>query len=269
MEGTSLPIAEHPYMQEVISTNKAVSAVLNYKQFGPQVAAAMKKAGVRNSAWVPIAEDSNVYAVLVVSGRQHQPITAAQLELLTTLGSMGELALNNAKAHQRVSQLAITDPLTGLANRRGLGERMRQLPRIKFAVMAFDVDDLKRINDVHGHAAGDNAIAGVAAAVSRELRPSDVVARIGGDEFLALLLDCDADGAVKLAVRLQGAVAAIKFDWGTPSISLGAAVGKPGDDPELVVKAADASLYQAKFQGKDRFVQRADAGSEKHLTRHH
>jgi diguanylate cyclase (GGDEF)-like protein/PAS domain S-box-containing protein len=250
LEGVSLPLGEHPYLQRVVANREAVVAALDYREFGSAIASAMRKTEVRSCAWIPIEHAGEVYAVLAVSGRQHDLISPAQLVRLRTLASIGELALNNARTHQSVAALARTDPLTGLANRRALGDRMRQLPRTTFAILAIDVDDLKGINDNHGHAAGDDAIARIGAALAREVRPSDVVARTGGDEFLGLLVDCDAKGARRLSDRLHQSVAKLDFGWGVATISVGFAVGAPGADPEAVAKTADAALYQAKAEMK-------------------
>jgi len=210
------------------------------------------KSGVKNGAWIPIEHRGEVYAVLAVSGRQDALVSDAQLVRLKTLASIGELALNNARTHQHVAEMARTDPLTGLANRRALSERMRQLPRTNFAILAMDIDNLKRINDSHGHAAGDDAIARIGQALAREVRPADLVARMGGDEFLALLVDCDSDGARRLSERLDRTVANLAFGWGAASVSVGFAVGIPGDDPEAVAKTADAVLYEAKALTRQR-----------------
>jgi diguanylate cyclase (GGDEF)-like protein len=165
---------------------------------------------------------------------------------------MGELALSNAEAHEEVARLALTDPLTGLGNRRALADRLDHLPRTRYALLAIDVDDLKKVNDVHGHQAGDELLAKLARALAAELRPSDLLARMGGDEFVALLADCDAAGAVQFGRRLARTAERVRFAWGTPSISVGSAAGAVGESPEEVARAADQSLYAAKQAKKVR-----------------
>lgn len=252
MEGVTMALGEHPYVQQVVANKEAVVSALDYAQFGGEIASVVMKSGVKNGAWIPIEHRGEVYAVLAVSGRQDALVSDAQLVRLKTLASIGELALNNARTHQHVAEMARTDPLTGLANRRALSERMRQLPRTNFAILAMDIDNLKRINDSHGHAAGDDAIARIGQALAREVRPADLVARMGGDEFLALLVDCDSDGARRLSERLDRTVANLAFGWGAASVSVGFAVGIPGDDPEAVAKTADAVLYEAKALTRQR-----------------
>jgi diguanylate cyclase (GGDEF)-like protein/PAS domain S-box-containing protein len=246
LEGGGLPIAEHPYIQRVIAMQQAVIAEIAPEQFGPTLAAAVKRQEIRNCAWVPLSQNDRVVAVLAVGGRQRDPVSSAQLQRLKSLAAMGELALRNAKAHAQVAELARTDPLTGVGNRRALEDRLRQLPRIRFALLALDVDDLKKVNDTHGHDAGDQLLATLAAVLATELRAGDLLARTGGDEFVALLADCDARGAVELGLRLQAAASEIRFAWGTTSISVGSAAGVIGEAAEEVAKAADLALYAAK-----------------------
>jgi diguanylate cyclase (GGDEF)-like protein len=245
-EGVRLPIAEHPYIQRVIATGEAVVAPLNYTDFGPTVAEGMRLSEVRNCVWIPLKRNNRVYAVLAVAGRQHALIQSAQLERLKTLAAIGELALSNAEAHELVADMARTDPLTGVGNRRALEDQFRRMPRSRFALLAMDVDGLKKVNDAHGHDAGDILLSGLAAALAAELRPADLLARTGGDEFMAVLVDCDARGAIDLGGRLQRAAANVKFPWGAGSISVGSAAGVAGERPEAVAKAADLVLYEAK-----------------------
>ena len=195
-----------------------------------------------------------MFAVLAVAGRQHALISTPQLERLKILAAIGELALSNAESHERVSGMARTDPLTGAGNRRALDDRLAHLPRARFALVAIDVDDLKKVNDAHGHGAGDELLAKLAAALTAELRPSDMLTRTGGDEFVALLVDCDAGGAIELSKRLQRATAQLRFAWGTPSISIVSAAGAAGDPPQEIAKGADLALYAAKRAVKTRAV---------------
>ncbi|HSP64699.1 MAG TPA: diguanylate cyclase, partial [Candidatus Deferrimicrobium sp.] len=251
-DGATLAVADHPYIQQVLATGEATMAELDYDRCGTAIADLMRRSEIKNCAWVPLRSGERVVAVLAVAGRQHALINPAQLERLKTLTTIAELALSNAQAHQRAAELSLTDPLTGVANVRGLDRHLAHLPRSSFAIVAIDVDDLKKVNDAHGHAAGDQLLSGIAAALAREIRPSDLLARTGGDEFVAVLVDCDAKGAVALAERMTRAVARLTFAGGPPSISVGSAVGAPGDPPQAVLKAADDALYSAKggFKGR-------------------
>jgi diguanylate cyclase (GGDEF)-like protein/PAS domain S-box-containing protein len=259
IEGVHLPLADHPYIQRVIATREAIVAELDYGEFGPAVAKSLRDHELKNCVWVPLTRAGSVVAILAVGGRQEQGLVRErQLLRLKTLASMGELALSNAEAHEEVARLARTDPLTGLGNRRALADRLDHLPRTRYALLALDVDDLKKVNDVHGHPAGDELLAKLAGALAAELRPSDLLARMGGDEFVALLADCDAAGAVEFGKRLSRTAARLSFPWGTPSISVGSAAGGVGDPPEDVSRAADEALYAAK---QDKKVRSASASA--------
>ena len=256
-DGTVFAVAEHPYIQQVLATGEAVNALVEYDRCGPGVADLMRRVEIKNCVWVPLRRPGRTFAVLAVAGRQHALINPAQLERLKTLCTIAELALSNAEAHERAAQLARTDALTGVGNRRALDDQLAHLPRTRFAIVAVDVDDLKKVNDAHGHDVGDQLLIRVAQALAEEVRPGDLLARAGGDEFVAVLVDCDAEGAVALGKRLTRAAARLHFAWGTPSISVGSAAGQPGDAPHVVAKAADEALYAAKSASQGRST---DAG---------
>ena len=158
-------------------------------------------------------------------------------------------------AHERTSaiELAFTDTLTGLYNRRYADDLLKRLASEaargrSFSVVALDLDGLKRINDTLGHATGDRVIARIGELLRLQLRGADVPIRLGGDEFLALLPGTREAQAKAVGERLRAAVT--DDDWsaiGMPiSISFGAAEWRSGQSGGDVVKAADAALYQVK-----------------------
>jgi diguanylate cyclase (GGDEF)-like protein len=154
---------------------------------------------------------------------------------------------------------AARDPLTGVLNRRGLGERLGiELTRARrtaepLTVVAVDLDGLKEINDEYGHAAGDEALALAAGVMRSVLRDVDVLARFGGDEFLVLLPNCDLANGERIAETLRTAVsrAAEGGTWPV-TISLGVACSPPLPlDEDALSSAADGALYEAKDRGRD------------------
>jgi diguanylate cyclase (GGDEF)-like protein len=213
------------------------------------VRAVLERFGVTHGAYVPITLHGKLTGILSVSGRG-EPIQPGVFERVRLIGSLTELALTNAAAHQVVEEQALTDPLTKLANRRELERAFARLPdRLPFAFLAADLDDLKGVNDRFGHPAGDAVIVAVASEIASLARKGDTVARVGGDEFSVLMLDATSDGVERLAGSIHNALSHIRMPSGTPRLSIGACVAAPGSDTGLVQGTADAALYEAKHRG--------------------
>jgi diguanylate cyclase (GGDEF)-like protein len=160
-------------------------------------------------------------------------------------------------------QLARTDPLTSLPNRRAFFERMGdELARAKrsgqpIVVAYLDIDNFKVLNDRRGHGEGDEFLRRVAATIRDTIRQSDVAARIGGDVFAVLFVEAKRDSFEALAQRLLARVRALGEAY--PSMDVGASIGmawfeKPPDSPEALLQRADRAMYEAKRMGKHRFV---------------
>jgi diguanylate cyclase (GGDEF)-like protein len=166
------------------------------------------------------------------------------------------------QALKRVEWLAHYDMVTGLPNRALLADRLGQeAARSKrtgerFAVLLFDLDGFKAVNDTWGHPAGDRVLAMAAERGRRALRASDTLGRLGGDEFLALLPQTSAEGAADAAEKLRSAISApyrLENAHAHIGVSIGIAIsGAHGEDPEALQRAADVALYQAKREGKNR-----------------
>ncbi len=169
--------------------------------------------------------------------------------------------------------LALVDRLTGLANRRHLdatletavaaAERGRRL-----AIALFDLDHFKRVNDVHGHAKGDEALQAFAAVLRARTRRQDLSARFGGEEFVTVLHDADETDAVVFADRVREQMKAIGFAWGEQTVSAGVAAYEPGmATHELLLAAADRALYASKHGGRDRVSTATSIGAIEALVR--
>ena len=241
-----VPLADNPYARQVLATGETLVTGFEPGDFGPSSSEVIRLAAVRNAAMVPMRRDGAVFAILAVSGRQELLISADMLSHLETLAAIGALAYSNADLHQQATADLRTDPLTSLANRRALEQRFAELPRCPFAMLAIDVDLLKTVNDTHGHEAGDRLLREVAVAMAAQVRPGDLLVRSGGDEFVALLVNCDERGAGEASDRLVAAVGAVVLPWGRASISVGRAAGAPGTSPHEVLSQADAALYREK-----------------------
>jgi len=157
----------------------------------------------------------------------------------------------------RSLELAVTDPLTGLRNRRYFLRHLDGLlAEETAAVLMIDIDRFKQINDTAGHAAGDAALRNVAERLRHRLRAADVIARFGGEEFIVALRAAAPDYALLVAERLRAGMAAEPISIGAQmlpiTISVGLAMAPAGGSAEQAIAAADAALYRAKGGGRNR-----------------
>ncbi len=163
---------------------------------------------------------------------------------------------------RQLEQAALTDVLTGIANRRCLDQaleaRFSEFTRlgVRFGVILVDVDRFKAFNDQHGHAVGDEVLKTVAGTLSLCCRPYDVAGRWGGEEFLVLVGHTDSDSLHEVAERLRMLVASsgvrIANDVLSVTVSAGATIVRPGDDAERILQRADSLLYASKQGGRNR-----------------
>jgi two-component system cell cycle response regulator len=159
----------------------------------------------------------------------------------------------------RLDELATSDALTGLHNRRHFDSRLQQeLARARrygteLSLLLVDLDGLKPLNDRHGHEAGDEALKMIARALNATCRTTDIVARVGGDEFAVLAPFTSAAVAVELADRVRAKISATALPWGhvTASIGIADVVQTEASHPEALLAAADRALYEAKAAGRD------------------
>ncbi|WP_292932839.1 diguanylate cyclase [Noviherbaspirillum sp.] len=176
-----------------------------------------------------------------------------------------ELEKRNADletAVRHISEMAIRDELTGVYNRRYVMDRVEEERQrcarngAAFCVCMVDIDFFKRINDVHGHMAGDTVLRRIAATASGTLRLTDVFGRFGGEEFVMVLTDTVAAGALASAERVRQMIEQLRFPEIDPAltvtISIGIAEHAKGADVALTFKRADEALYQAKEDGRNR-----------------
>jgi diguanylate cyclase (GGDEF)-like protein len=156
-----------------------------------------------------------------------------------------------ARTAYRYRDLALRDPMTGLWNRRALDDRLAALADAGQPVpptVMVDIDHFKRVNDLHGHDAGDRVLAAVAKAISDNVRECDFAARYGGDEFAVLLHGASQEVARHVAERVRTAVAGSLELPVTVSIGIAEQTG----DRRLTLLAADRALYEAKRAGRNR-----------------
>ncbi len=217
----------------------------------------------------PGDRDRPMFRVRTPRGRRHmavlvQPIRDEEDKVIGTRGTMRDVS-DRVRAEEGLRLAALTDPLTGLANRRAFSQSLEEaLAGVgrsgePLAVAMVDVDHFKRVNDTHGHTVGDEVLKRVASSLSSALRRSEICARLGGEEFAVLLPGADEEAAQAVCERLRrairGAPAAVAL--GAPHVpavtaSIGVAVAAPGEAGEVLLDRADRALYRAKNDGRDR-----------------
>ena len=187
----------------------------------------------------------------VVGGRELRYVTEVFNDMVTRL----------RESRRELERLSITDDLTELYNRRyvmeALGNEVRRSRRLEhpFALLMLDVDHFKEYNDAYGHLAGDAALARVAAILKESTRDVDCAARYGGEEFVVLLPETEAQGATETAQRIQARLARDELVGGKLTLSVGVAqFPEDGESPDELLAGADAALYQAKREGRNRVL---------------
>ena len=211
------------------------------------------------STCVPLSVSGEVIGSVLVEharllhGDEHRRIEDTVSQAGPTLANLRNLALAEARA--------ATDSLTGLPNRRAVQEALKRMiaqagrTLAPMAVLVLDLDHFKQINDTYGHDRGDAVLAAVGDVLAGALRTSDFVGRNGGEEFVALLPDTGADGALEAAEKLRAAIARVTLPGIDRAVtaSVGAAVyPHTAADPESLLRLADRALYAAKAAGRNR-----------------
>lgn len=204
------------------------------------------------AAAAPLRYGERTFGVLFACIRD-RPFDAEELEVLAALAEQAAIAIENARLFEQVTAMSLTDPLTGLANRRQLERDLArefaaaQRGRRLVAVL-FDLDRFKEYNDQHGHLAGDRVLKTFAEALRSETRTMNLAARYGGDEFVALLSDSDMDGAEIFVERIRERLAeGMKDEDDYHGVSAGIAEYEADMESWTdLIDAADKSLYRIK-----------------------
>lgn len=213
----------------------------------------------RNEFCVPIVASGAAVGTVHVVLPDHAPIPAEVAEQVTALANLAAPTICNLRMLDHMLDCAVRDPLTGLHNRRYADEHIPMIlegerrHRHTMAIVTFDIDNFKQINDRLGHDAGDRVLMRVAETAKATVRASDMVCRIGGEEFLITLPKTDEAGARTLAEKLRLRVAEQCAEGDTPvTISVGIAIFPThGEHYGILAKAADLALYRAKTNGKN------------------
>ncbi len=197
--------------------------------------------------------------------RETHAFTSEDLDLLKAFADQAAIAIHNVRLYEREKHLAITDELTQVYNRRyALQLAEREIERARryrrpLAMILADIDHFKLVNDTCGHLVGDEVLHDLAQRCRRQLRDFDILGRYGGEEFLVVLPEADAEAALGVAERLRQAVASPPFNGGEYSIQITLSLGVVAFDrnhPDLNqwLTRVDAALYRAKESGRNRAV---------------
>jgi diguanylate cyclase (GGDEF)-like protein len=218
--------------------------------------------GIQSFAAVPIMAKEKILAVMGVGSGKHREFPDWEMQMLDTIANQIGMAIENAQLYEHALELAFTDGLTGLYNRRYIMEQIElefsrvQRSEAPLSLIMIDLDGLKTINDRFGHHEGDGFLKEVAGIVKVNTRASDVAARWGGDEFMLLAPGTDSRSAGKIAerirtqverykVKLEGEEVGITVSDGIVSYPAHASV------VEELLKKADEAMYNAKRGGKN------------------
>jgi diguanylate cyclase (GGDEF)-like protein/PAS domain S-box-containing protein len=227
----------------------------DYLALGPQVITAFKAGQPYVGEWQMLRADGQRFWALL----RGRPVDAEDTNA-GTIWSVNDIT-EEVAARERLEWSATHDPLTGLANRKVLQQRLARVfdsrpLSLPAEVVMIDLDHFKPINDQAGHAAGDAMLKAVAAAVTARVRASDLVVRLGGDEFALLLERCTHDVALRVADNVRRAIAEIALPWEGRSLRVGSSLGVATLTAETAsveawLAAADAACYEAKAAGRD------------------
>lgn len=217
--------------------------------------------GYRASVAAPVDVAGWLWGAVLATTKRDGGLPTDAEARLQRFAELVALAIANAEARARLAAQAAGDPLTGLANHRTFFERLHaEVERARrhghpLSLILIDVDDFKRVNDTHGHLAGDGVLVEIAGRLRALARAGDTLARVGGEEFAWLVPETHARAAWAAAERARQAVADVPFpEAGRVTMSAGVAQLEAGTSPNELFRAADTALYRAKAQGRDACV---------------
>lgn len=217
-----------------------------------------------NLAVIPLLREETVLGVILVDNHYNKrTIEEEEMRGLHTLGNMAAIAIEKARLHQRLKEMAALDGLTGVFNRRHYEMRLEQeIARAKRAgrslsLAVFDIDHFKDCNDKHGHECGDAVLRSLAQVLEKRVRAEDLVARYGGEEFVVLLTGgATAEEAAKVTEKLRAEVESTPMGdrpAGEVTVSTGVAtLPAKGLEAGKLFRLADQALYKAKQGGRNR-----------------
>ncbi len=257
--GVTIDLNEQSATGHVWRTGQALFA--SHAEEHPMVSKRLlAQSGATSLLWQPVGIDGHVTAVLALGWNDRvDSVSETERAAVEALAAETAMALNSERMRQRLELTVVTDTLTGLLNRRGWDEQTTSLARQSyrtrepFTIALLDLDHFKAYNDAHGHVVADQALVEFALGARRSMRVVDVIARWGGEEFAIALRDTTRDQARATLERVR---------CGMPpglTCSIGYAEVRSGETVSEALSRADAALYRAKRNGRDRLEEAVEA----------
>jgi diguanylate cyclase (GGDEF)-like protein len=247
--------------ESVLRAGRALVAedALNSPYVSPRIAAQFP---ARSVLGLPLIANGQKLGAAIIGFNQQHHFTPDEIARGEQAAAQISLAVAKARALEMAQHLAITDPLTGIHNRRYLSElgereivRTRRF-RHSLCVIMADIDHFKHVNDRYGHAVGDEVLRGIAGRLHEHVREIDLLARYGGEEFAVVLPETDARAACEVAERLRQAIAAAPFATkvGALAVTLSFGVARATEQTKTLAELldnADRAMYRAKEDGRN------------------
>jgi len=259
LEGLSFAVAASPYLHRMVNSGRPLVIPDTFSETGQ-----LRRTVSRYRSWIgaPIVVQGDILACLSLSKSEPGFYQQENADLLAIFAGQVGLALQNARLFEEIQQLAMTDELTGISNRRFLMESgRREINRAQrfarpFSILFMDIDHFKVVNDTYGHAVGDQVLRFLAEYCQKNLREVDVFGKYGGEEFVVLLPETDTSEAVIIAERLRDMIKnepiattvgplAITVSFGVASFS------QAMHDFDMLLYQADMAMYAAKQAGRN------------------
>ncbi len=255
--GVRHPIARGSATEQVARTGHS-ARVSSYSRGSSLISAILHDAGARSGVSAPVYAGGRLWGCVSVASTSPEPLATEAEALLCELAQLVAVALEAADRRESLLMAATTDALTGLPNHRAFQEHLRRFVAharrtgSPLAMVLFDIDSFKHINDTYGHPAGDEVLSDVAARLRSTVRRAELVARLGGDEFAVLMPGADLAQAEELACRAIARIRSVSVGGASKvTCSAGVCDLEHAADADEMYRFADGALYWAKEHGRD------------------
>ncbi len=254
-----------PATRTVLETRSPLVVDVADPDADPYEVAELKSAGDRSLVMLPLVAHGQSIGIVELTSKRPNAFTERDIEIAQLLVREAAVTFENARLTDELRLLAYRDPLTGLANRSRLQDRVdHALARLRgrspnrVAVLFIDLDHFKHLNDRFGHAKGDSALQAIAERIRTIIRPGDTAGRLGGDEFAILLEDVESEEVVQAVCERLVAGLSLPIDFGDAAPMVGASIGYAMSDAdstsEDLLRMADTAMYAAKSAGRGQVV---------------